>query len=140
MLNGKVQPGSTVAIVGAGPIGLAACTACRVHSPAEIIMIDLDRMNRLNVAKPVSAGVTGSGSAPSCSAPCRSQLGPGAGTPRAMLAGCWMPDILPHPARTSALGAKREGIDEIDHARGPHGYYAHLVHERIWRGYFVVST
>jgi alcohol dehydrogenase len=48
--TGKVQPGSTVAIVGAGPIGLAALLTAQFYSPAEIIMIDLDD-NRLEVAK-----------------------------------------------------------------------------------------
>jgi alcohol dehydrogenase len=42
VLNGKVQPGSTVAIVGAGPIGLAALLTAQFYSPAAIIMIDLD--------------------------------------------------------------------------------------------------
>jgi alcohol dehydrogenase len=50
VLNGKVQPGSTVAIVGAGPIGLAALLTAQFYSPAEIIMIDLDD-NRLGIAK-----------------------------------------------------------------------------------------
>jgi alcohol dehydrogenase len=50
VLNGKVQPGSTVAIVGAGPIGLAALLTAQFYSPAEIIMIDLDD-NRLEVAQ-----------------------------------------------------------------------------------------
>ena len=50
VLNGKVQPGSTVAIVGAGPIGLTALLTAQFYSPAEIIMIDLDD-NRLEVAK-----------------------------------------------------------------------------------------
>jgi alcohol dehydrogenase len=50
VLNGKVQPGSTVAIVGAGPIGLAALLTAQFYSPAEIIMIDLDD-NRLETAK-----------------------------------------------------------------------------------------
>jgi len=49
VLNGKVQPGSTVAIVGAGPIGLAALLTAQFYSPAEIIMIDLDD-NRLEMA------------------------------------------------------------------------------------------
>ena len=43
VLNGKVKPGSTVAIVGAGPIGLAALLTAQFYSPAEIIMIDLDQ-------------------------------------------------------------------------------------------------
>jgi len=50
VLNGKVQPGSSVAIVGSGPIGLAALLTAQFFSPGEIIMIDLDD-NRLEVAK-----------------------------------------------------------------------------------------
>ncbi len=50
VLNGKVQPGSTVAIVGAGPIGLAALLTAQFYSPAQIVMIDHDA-NRLEVAK-----------------------------------------------------------------------------------------
>lgn len=50
VLNGKVQPGCTVAIVGAGPIGLAALLTAQFYSPAEIIMIDLDD-KRLEIAK-----------------------------------------------------------------------------------------
>ncbi|MGD0190902.1 MAG: zinc-dependent alcohol dehydrogenase family protein [Rhizomicrobium sp.] len=49
VLNGKVQPGSTIAIVGAGPIGLAALLTAQFYSPAEIIMVDLDD-NRLEVS------------------------------------------------------------------------------------------
>jgi alcohol dehydrogenase len=49
VLNGKVQPGNTVAIVGSGPIGLAALLTAQFYSPAEIIMVDLDD-NRLEVA------------------------------------------------------------------------------------------
>jgi len=49
VLNGKVQPGSSVAIVGAGPVGLAALLTAQFYSPAEIIMIDLDD-SRLEVA------------------------------------------------------------------------------------------
>jgi alcohol dehydrogenase len=54
VLNGKVSPGATVAIVGAGPIGLAALLTAQLYSPAEIIMIDLDD-NRLNIAKQFGA-------------------------------------------------------------------------------------
>ena len=50
VLNGKVAPGSTVAIVGSGPIGLAALLTAQLYSPADIIMIDLDD-NRLAIAK-----------------------------------------------------------------------------------------
>ncbi|HEY0563601.1 MAG TPA: zinc-dependent alcohol dehydrogenase family protein [Methylophilus sp.] len=50
VLNGKVQPGSTVAIIGAGPIGLAALLTAQFYFPAQIIMVDLAD-NRLKVAK-----------------------------------------------------------------------------------------
>jgi alcohol dehydrogenase len=54
VLNGKVQPGNTVAIVGSGPIGLAALLTAQFYSPAEIIMIDPDD-NRLETAKKFGA-------------------------------------------------------------------------------------
>ena len=57
VLNGKVQPGSTVAIVGSGPIGLAALLTAQFYSPAEIIVIDLDA-NRLDVARRFGATAT----------------------------------------------------------------------------------
>ena len=49
VLNGKVKPGDTVAIIGAGPIGLAALLTAQFYAPAEIIMIDGDK-NRLEVS------------------------------------------------------------------------------------------
>ena len=54
VLNGKVAPGSTVAIVGTGPIGLAALLTAQFYSPAMIIMIDLDD-NRLGLARQFGA-------------------------------------------------------------------------------------
>lgn len=54
ILNGQVKPGDTVAIVGAGPVGLAALLTAQFYSPSEIIMIDLDD-NRLQVAKKFGA-------------------------------------------------------------------------------------
>ena len=52
--SGAVRPGDSIAIVGAGPIGLAALLTAQLYSPAEIIMIDLDE-NRLGVAKTLGA-------------------------------------------------------------------------------------
>lgn len=49
VLNGRIAPGTSVAIVGAGPIGLAALLTAQFYSPAELIVIDVDA-NRLNVA------------------------------------------------------------------------------------------
>ena len=61
VLNGKIQPGDSVAIVGAGPIGLATLLTAQFYSPAEIIMIDLDD-NRLAVAKKFGATALVNGS------------------------------------------------------------------------------
>src|SRR5213595_2841412 len=41
VLNGGVQPGDTVAIVGAGPIGLAAILTAKLFTPGRIVAIDL---------------------------------------------------------------------------------------------------
>lgn len=57
VLNGKVQPGNLVAIVGAGPIGLAALLTAQFYAPAAIIMVDPDD-NRLEVAKRFGATAT----------------------------------------------------------------------------------
>ncbi|WP_131781543.1 zinc-dependent alcohol dehydrogenase family protein [Legionella gresilensis] len=54
VLNGKIQPGSTVAIVGAGPIGLAVMLTAQLYSPSDIIMIDKDE-HRLEIAKKLGA-------------------------------------------------------------------------------------
>src|ERR1700733_10246026 len=54
VLNGQVKPGDTLAIVGAGPVGLAVLMTAQFYSPAAIIMIDLDD-KRLEVAKTFGA-------------------------------------------------------------------------------------
>ncbi len=41
VLKGNVQPGDTVAIVGAGPVGLSTVLTARLYSPATIVAIDL---------------------------------------------------------------------------------------------------
>jgi alcohol dehydrogenase len=54
VLNGRIQPGDTVAIVGAGPIGLAAVLTAQFYSPSQIMMIDVDA-NRLEVSRSLGA-------------------------------------------------------------------------------------
>ncbi len=56
VLNGHVQPGDVVAIVGAGPIGLSAILGARLFSPSHIIAIDLAD-SRLGAAKRFGADV-----------------------------------------------------------------------------------
>ena len=57
VLNGNVRPGDVVAVVGAGPIGLAAITGARLFSPSTVIAIDLAD-SRLTAAKTFGADVT----------------------------------------------------------------------------------
>jgi alcohol dehydrogenase len=54
VLNGEVKPGDTIAIVGAGPIGLAALLTAKLYSPAAVVMIDLDD-NRLQLSTRLGA-------------------------------------------------------------------------------------
>jgi len=54
VLNGQVSPGDSVAIVGGGPIGLAALLTAQFYSPAEIIVVDVDE-NRLEVSRKLGA-------------------------------------------------------------------------------------
>ena len=56
VLNGHVQPGDVVAIVGAGPIGLAAIMGAKLFSPSHIVAIDLAD-SRLEAAKLFGADV-----------------------------------------------------------------------------------
>jgi alcohol dehydrogenase len=57
VLNGQVQPGDTVAVVGAGPIGLAAIMGAHLFSPSQVVAIDLAD-DRLDAAKRFGADVT----------------------------------------------------------------------------------
>jgi len=54
VLNGHVKPGDVVAIIGSGPIGIAALLTAQLYSPSEIIMVDPDR-SRLAVALKLGA-------------------------------------------------------------------------------------
>ncbi|MFD7934168.1 zinc-dependent alcohol dehydrogenase family protein [Streptomyces sp. NPDC059755] len=54
VLNGHVRPGDTVAVVGAGPIGLAAITTARLFAPERIVAVDL-AASRLEAARRLGA-------------------------------------------------------------------------------------
>jgi alcohol dehydrogenase len=57
VLNGKVAPGDTIAVVGAGPIGLSVIMGAKLFSPAHVVAIDLTD-SRLEAAKRFGADVT----------------------------------------------------------------------------------
>ncbi|HET7523669.1 MAG TPA: zinc-dependent alcohol dehydrogenase family protein [Acidimicrobiales bacterium] len=56
VLNGRVSPGDVVAVVGAGPIGLAAIMGARLYSPSHIVAID-KADTRLDAAKLFGADI-----------------------------------------------------------------------------------
>jgi alcohol dehydrogenase len=57
VLNGGVEPGDVVAVVGAGPIGLSAMLTSRLYSPSHIVAIDVAEA-RLEAAKGFGATAT----------------------------------------------------------------------------------
>ena len=57
VLNGGVGPGDTIAIVGAGPIGLATVLTAKLYTPGRIIAIDIAD-SRLEKARELGADVT----------------------------------------------------------------------------------
>ncbi|MDN3027184.1 zinc-dependent alcohol dehydrogenase family protein [Streptomyces sp. S.PB5] len=64
VLNGHVRPGDTVAVVGAGPIGLAAIATARLFAPERIVAVDL-AASRLEAARRLGAdAVANAGEAP----------------------------------------------------------------------------
>jgi alcohol dehydrogenase len=54
VLSGAVKPGDIVAIVGAGPIGMAALLTAQFYSPGRVIVVDVDQA-RLDIAKTFGA-------------------------------------------------------------------------------------
>jgi alcohol dehydrogenase len=54
VLNGRVRPGDTVAVVGAGPVGLAAIVTAKLYGPERIIAVDLAD-SRLEAARRLGA-------------------------------------------------------------------------------------
>ncbi len=57
VLNGQVHPGDTVAVVGAGPVGLSAILGAKLYSPSHVVAIDLADA-RLEAAKAFGADIT----------------------------------------------------------------------------------
>ncbi|KAF7378528.1 hypothetical protein HZH68_017185 [Vespula germanica] len=51
---GHVSPGKSVAIIGAGPVGMGALLTAQLYSPGHLIVIDLDK-NRLEMARKLGA-------------------------------------------------------------------------------------
>jgi alcohol dehydrogenase len=55
VLNGHVRPGDTVAVIGAGPVGLAAVLTASLFTPGRIIVVDRDQSR---LARAIECGAT----------------------------------------------------------------------------------
>jgi alcohol dehydrogenase len=42
IINGRVQPGHLVAIIGSGPVGLSAAITAQLYSPSMVVVVDVD--------------------------------------------------------------------------------------------------
>ncbi|WP_230323335.1 hypothetical protein [Salmonella enterica] len=51
VLNGEIKPGDTVAIVGAGPVGMSCLLTSQLYSSSVIIMIGMDESVNFSVEK-----------------------------------------------------------------------------------------
>ncbi|MDB5734175.1 MAG: putative zinc-type alcohol dehydrogenase [Alphaproteobacteria bacterium] len=130
VLNGKVAPGCTVAIVGAGPIGLAALLTARFYAPARIIMIDLDD-NRLATAMHLGATDTvNSSDGQAVAAVLKLTDGRGADT---VIEAVGIPATFELCAEIVAPGGTIANI-------GVHGTQAALHLERLWDRNITITT
>jgi len=129
VLNGKIEPGATVAIVGAGPIGLATLLTAQFYSPSRIIMIDLDE-NRLEVARRFGATDTINSSREDATAKVMALTGIGVDT---------AVEAVGIPATfelCQALVAPGGTIANV----GVHGQKADLHLERLWSHNITITT
>ncbi len=132
VLNGKVAPGSMVAIVGAGPVGLAALLTAQFYAPARLIMIDLDD-NRLEVARRFGATDTINSSAGNAAAAAQlQQLTEGLGVDTAIEA-VGVPATFELCEDIIAPGGVIANV-------GVHGAKVDLHLERLWSHNITITT
>lgn len=130
VLNGNIQPGGAVAIVGCGPIGLAALLTAQFYEPADIIVIDLDD-SRLEVAK--SLGATATVNSLHCKAPetvLKMTGGRGVDT---VIEAAGLPAAFELCEKIVAPGGTIANV-------GVHGTHVDLHLERLWHKNIAIST
>jgi alcohol dehydrogenase len=130
VLNGKIAPGSTVAIVGSGPIGLATLLTAQFYTPAQIIMIDLDD-KRLEVARRFGATTTINSTDGNCAAAVKALTG-GRGVDTAIEA-VGIPSTFSLCQELVAPGGIIANI-------GVHGEKVDLHLERLWSHNISITT
>ena len=130
ILNGGVEPGDTVAIVGAGPIGLAAIMTAQLHSPGRIVAIDLDA-SRLEKALEFGADVVVNNGAEDAIARVKDLTG-GEGADVAIEA-VGVPETFELCAELVRPGGRVANV-------GVHGHSATLHLERLWIRDVMITT
>jgi alcohol dehydrogenase len=130
VLNGRVEPGDTVAIVGAGPIGLAAVLTARLFTPAHIVAIDMDDA-RLERARELGADVTINNSSGAALAAVQ-QLTGGLGADVAIEA-VGIPDTFELCTELVRPGGRVANV-------GVHGHSATLHLETLWIRDLTITT
>jgi len=130
VLNGRVEPGDTVAIVGAGPIGLAAVLTASLFTPAHIVAIDMDDA-RLERARELGADVTINNSSGAALAAVQ-QLTGGLGADVAIEA-VGVPDTFELCTELVRPGGRVANV-------GVHGHSATLHLETLWIRDLTITT
>jgi alcohol dehydrogenase len=130
VLNGRVSPGDVVAIVGAGPIGLAAILTARLYSPGRIVAIDLADA-RLQSAERFGADTTINNSRQDAVAAVM-ELTDGLGADVAFEA-VGVPDTFELAAELIRPGGRVANI-------GVHGHSAQLHLEKLWIRDVTITT
>jgi alcohol dehydrogenase len=130
VLNGAVEPGAVVAVVGTGPIGLAAILAARLFSPSEIIAIDLAD-SRLQAAERFGATTTINNSTGDAVARVR-EMTDGLGADVAIEA-VGVPETFEQCARLIRPGGRVANV-------GVHGEAATLHLEELWIRNVTITT
>jgi alcohol dehydrogenase len=130
VLNGKVAPGDVVAIVGAGPIGLAAILTARLYTPGRIVSIDLAD-SRLTSARMFGADTTINNGRENALAQIM-ELTDGLGADVALEA-VGVPDTFELATELIRPGGRVANI-------GVHGHSAELHLEKLWTRDVTITT
>ena len=130
VLAGTVAPGDVVAIVGAGPIGLAAILTAKLYSPSHIVAIDLADA-RLDAARALGADLTVNSGTQSAR-DVIDELTAGLGADVVMEA-VGVPETFEESVRLVRPGGHVANI-------GVHGAPATLLLEQIWCNNLTITT
>lgn len=129
VLNGKIKPGDSVAIVGAGPIGLATLLTAQFYSPSQLIVIDMDDA-RLETAKKFGATATVNSNKQNAVEAVMSLTGEGADT---VVEAVGVPSTFVLCENIVAPGGTIANI-------GVHGEKADLHLEKLWSHNITITT